>query len=101
MDDGWHRDPFGRYEERYFYRGRFIELVRSHGKEQRDQPGFRKSAEGCEVPPTELAHPRPAPCSRPAPTESTSSSESAVDGRGDAVVKLLRNGPRFEMIVRV
>ena len=34
---GWHRDPFGRFDERYFIDGEPTHLVRSKGVEQQDQ----------------------------------------------------------------
>ncbi len=35
---GWNRDPFGRFEHRYFSEGRPTRLVRTAGVESRDDP---------------------------------------------------------------
>jgi hypothetical protein len=39
VSDGWHPDPFGRFEERWFAQGQPTQLVRSGGIEAQDAPG--------------------------------------------------------------
>lgn len=43
---GWHADPFGRYEQRYFSAGRPTKLVRDGRTEAYDEPPARESPNG-------------------------------------------------------
>ena len=35
---GWHRDPFGNHDERWFSEGQLTNIVRDHGIESYDEP---------------------------------------------------------------
>jgi hypothetical protein len=48
--NGWHPDPFGRFEERYFVYGEPSHLVRADGIETRDPPGMTPSVSGVQSP---------------------------------------------------
>jgi len=73
VEDGWHLDPFGLHEHRYFSRGKPTKLVRDDGRESYDEP----PADAPHVDATAADSLRAVPASARTPTQVASMSPKA------------------------